>query len=81
MDNAISSKFAELSNLACHLILSSLRPSSDPKKRQIPEGYAFNKIAVPHYLFESVGWLTFTVMTLDPFCKSGRISRGADFAC
>lgn len=37
--------------------------------RQIPDGYAFNKIAVPNYTFESIAWLSFAVMTMDPIGK------------
>lgn len=57
----------EVCNFACHVILRWLRPASDPKKRQIPEGFAFNKISCPNYFFESLSWLAFTALTMDPF--------------
>lgn len=60
-------QFAELSNLLTHLILRSLRPASDPKRRAIPTGYGFDKITCPNYFFEMVAWLAFTVMTMNPF--------------
>lgn len=59
--------FSEVSNLVCHLILRSLRPANDLKKRQIPSGYAFNKITCPNYFFECLAWLSFTVLTMNPF--------------
>merc|ERR1712093_61179 len=59
--------FAEMSNLITHLILRSLRPANDPKRRAIPTGYGFDKITCPNYFFESVAWLAFTAMTMSPF--------------
>lgn len=50
------------SNLSTHLTLRSLRPAGS-KKRVLPKGYGFNLVAVPNYLFESLEWIAFTLMT------------------
>ncbi|KAL7009679.1 3-oxo-5a-steroid 4- dehydrogenase [Cystobasidiomycetes sp. EMM_F5] len=62
--------FAQASNFVTHIILRSLRPDDASTKREIPYGYGFNIITCPNYFFETVGWLTFCALTLDPFCKS-----------
>lgn len=53
---------AELGNLYCHVILRRLR-SKDPKARGIPRGFAFEVVSCPNYLFETVAWTAFSVMT------------------
>ncbi|KAI5853094.1 3-oxo-5-alpha-steroid 4-dehydrogenase-domain-containing protein [Morchella snyderi] len=48
--------FAQLSNLATHMTLRSLRPEGSTK-RAIPTGYGFNTVTCPNYSFEILGWL------------------------
>lgn len=54
--------YAELSNLAVHLHLRSLRPAGS-KTRKLPiGGYGFKYVSSPNYLFESIGWLAYTAL-------------------
>lgn len=54
--------FAECSNLYTHLILKNLRADGS-KDHRIPYGYGFNLVSCPNYLFESIGWLCFALLT------------------
>ncbi|VDB86649.1 unnamed protein product [Peniophora sp. CBMAI 1063] len=54
--------FCELSNFKTHLTTSNLRPAGS-RKRAVPYGYGFNLVSFPNYLFESLGWVTVSVMT------------------
>lgn len=58
--------FGEISNLICHLNLSSLRDDGS-KDHKIPFGYGFNLVSCPNYLFESVSWFFFALINLNPF--------------
>ncbi|RCK55634.1 hypothetical protein Cantr_05000 [Candida viswanathii] len=53
--------FAELSNLATHLNLSSLR-DKDTKKYVIPFGYGFDLVSCPNYFFESLSWFAYALL-------------------
>ncbi|KAK9456278.1 3-oxo-5-alpha-steroid 4-dehydrogenase-domain-containing protein [Dipodascopsis uninucleata] len=53
--------YAEFSNLVTHLNLASLRPAGT-KDRKIPFGYGFDLVSFPNYLFESIGWLIFSIL-------------------
>lgn len=53
---------AELLNFNSHIILSSLRPKGS-KQRQIPFGIGFGVVSCPNYLFESIAWLAFAMMS------------------
>jgi very-long-chain enoyl-CoA reductase len=61
---AVILAFAEVSNLNTHLKLRSLRPAGTTT-RAIPYGYGFSfpGISCPNYFFESMGWLTVSIMT------------------
>ncbi|KAG7091181.1 hypothetical protein E1B28_010233 [Marasmius oreades] len=52
----------ELLNLSAHLTLRNLRPAGT-KKRAIPYGIGFSLVSCPNYFFESMAWLTLSVMT------------------
>ncbi|MBW0469274.1 hypothetical protein O181_008989 [Austropuccinia psidii MF-1] len=54
--------YAEISNLIVHLHLRSLRPAGT-KKRALPIGYGFKLVACPNYLFESLAWLSYCLLT------------------
>ena len=47
--------FGEISNLHTHITLSNLRTRGGTE-RGIPEGYGFNLVTCPNYLFEMVAW-------------------------
>lgn len=48
--------FGELSNLAVHVNLASLRrPGST--ERKIPTGYGFGLVTCPNYMFEIIAWI------------------------
>lgn len=53
--------FAEASNYICHVKLAGLR-DADSKAYVIPKGYGFDLLVCPNYSFESLGWLTFSVL-------------------
>ncbi len=63
----------ELCNLRCHIILSSFRKKQKKKidgayenvsqKRGIPYGCGFNQVSCANYFWESLGWLTFSILT------------------
>ncbi|EWM23193.1 3-oxo-5-alpha-steroid 4 [Nannochloropsis gaditana] len=60
---------AEVSNLYCHLLLSSLRPSTTigaPPSRPIPHGFLFRYLACPNYLCEVLAWVGFSLLTFLP---------------
>ena len=52
----------ELSNLNTHITLRNLRPSGS-LDRKIPQGYGFNRVSCPNYLFEFLAWIGFSLMT------------------
>ncbi|KAF9268522.1 hypothetical protein L218DRAFT_917324 [Marasmius fiardii PR-910] len=52
----------ELLNLSTHLTLRNLRPAGT-KKRAIPYGIGFGLVSCPNYFFETMAWLTLSVMT------------------
>lgn len=52
----------EFLNLKCHLELSSFR-KNDKKGRGIPKNWGFKYVSCANYLWESLGWLTFSIMT------------------
>jgi very-long-chain enoyl-CoA reductase len=47
--------FGELSNLHTHITLSNLR-SPGGTERGIPQGYGFNMVTCPNYMFELIAW-------------------------
>lgn len=53
--------FAQISNFLCHVKLAGLR-SADSKAYVIPKGYGFDLLVCPNYTFESLGWLTFSIL-------------------
>lgn len=53
--------FAQASNYITHVKLSKLR-TGDSKAYVIPKGYGFDLLVCPNYVFESLGWLTFSVL-------------------
>lgn len=57
----------QLLNLRCHIILRKLRVKSDGKveqnKRGIPKGCGFDMVHCANYLWEILGWTTYSVMT------------------
>lgn len=53
---------AEMGNLYAHVVLRRLR-AHNPKARGIPVGFGFNLVSCPNYLFESLAWLSFAMMT------------------
>lgn len=54
--------FAEFSNFKTHRILAKIRRGGNEKKYAIPFGYGFDQVSCPHYFFESLGWLTFSLL-------------------
>lgn len=54
--------FAEISNLATHLNLASLRSASNTKNYVIPYGYGFDWVSCPNYFFESLSWLFYALL-------------------
>lgn len=67
--SALEPQFGEISNGLTHLNLRSLRPAGT-RTRAIPRGYGFNLVSCPNYFFETVAWVAFTGLTLDPACES-----------
>ena len=57
---------AEVGNLICHLMLSSLRPAEGSTARTIPSGFLFDFVACPNYTFEVLSWVGFSIMTQLP---------------
>jgi len=55
--------FAQVSNFITHMKLRNLRPPGS-KIRQIPRGYGFDWVTCPNYLFESLGWLVYALLTM-----------------
>lgn len=63
--------FSEVSNLISHVTLASLRPKGEKKtKRAIPRTYGFELVSCPNYLFESLAWAAFLVLTGNWACES-----------
>ncbi|PWN30730.1 hypothetical protein BDZ90DRAFT_22286 [Jaminaea rosea] len=56
---------AQLGNFRSHMILRSLR-SAGGKERKIPRGFAFELVSCPNYLFETIAWLSITILTASP---------------
>lgn len=54
--------FGEVSNLHTHITLSSLR-STGGTERGIPQGYGFNLVTCPNYLFETISWIGILLVT------------------
>lgn len=54
--------FGELSNLHTHITLSKLR-STGGTERGIPQGYGFNLVTCPNYLFETIAWIGVLLVT------------------
>ncbi|KAK0545059.1 3-oxo-5a-steroid 4- dehydrogenase [Tilletia horrida] len=71
---------AELGNLYTHLQLAWLRPKGS-RVRKIPYGGAFALVSCPNYLYEIIGWLAFSALTLSPaaliFALIGAAQMGA----
>ncbi|KAL0579617.1 Very-long-chain enoyl-CoA reductase [Marasmius crinis-equi] len=49
-------------NFSAHWTLRNLRPAGT-RKRAIPYGIGFSLVSCPNYFFESMAWLTISVMT------------------
>jgi very-long-chain enoyl-CoA reductase len=54
--------FSQLSNLSTHITLRNLRPPGSTV-RKIPFGYGFDWVSCPNYLFESLVWVAFALLT------------------
>lgn len=60
--------FMEFLNFKCHQELSSFRKKgakgeSENKTRGIPRTYGFKFVSCANYLWETLGWVTFSVLT------------------
>ncbi|KAG0052186.1 3-oxo-5a-steroid 4- dehydrogenase [Gryganskiella cystojenkinii] len=55
--------FAELSNYATHVTLRNLRPPGT-RVRKVPRGYGFEWVSCPNYFFETLAWLSVSVLTM-----------------
>lgn len=72
--------FAELGNFSCHVLFRNLRPAGS-KVRKIPKAdmnpftWLFKFVSCPNYTYESLAWISFTVMTqclpAGLFCLAG----------
>ncbi|KAM3570071.1 hypothetical protein VYU27_007850 [Nannochloropsis oceanica] len=76
---------AEAGNLYCHLILSSLRPSSTktsslPPSRSIPHGFLFTFVSCPNYFCEVLAWLGFSLLTFLPLSLLFALVGGVQMA-
>ncbi|KXN72488.1 hypothetical protein CONCODRAFT_36866 [Conidiobolus coronatus NRRL 28638] len=54
--------YSQLSNLSTHITLRNLRPPGSTV-RKIPFGYGFDWVSCPNYLFESLVWVAFALLT------------------
>jgi very-long-chain enoyl-CoA reductase len=54
--------FGELLNLYTHLVLSRLRTPGGTE-RGIPQGFGFNLVTCPNYLFETIAWMGILLVT------------------
>ncbi len=54
---------AEAGNFRSHQILARLRPSQGDAARRIPRGFLFALVSCPHYFFEILSWVGFTLAT------------------
>jgi very-long-chain enoyl-CoA reductase len=54
--------FMEFCNFKCHLELASFR-KNDKKGKGIPKKWGFKYVACANYLWETLGWLTFSILT------------------
>ena len=58
-------------NYKCHMVLASFRvikqktdqALNSSKKRGIPYGWGFNQVSCANYLWESLGWIVFSLLT------------------
>ena len=53
---------SEIGNFRSHLILRRLR-SGKTMERRIPHGFLFEYVSCPHYFFEIMSWVGFTLAT------------------
>jgi very-long-chain enoyl-CoA reductase len=53
---------SECGNAAAHLMLRRLRPEGSTQ-RQLPQGFLFERVSCPNYLFEVMSWVGFTILT------------------
>jgi len=72
--------FAELGNFSCHLLFRNLRPAGSkvrkiPRESANPFTWLFKLVSCPNYTYESLAWISFTVMTqclpAGLFCLAG----------
>ncbi|KAF2173261.1 hypothetical protein M409DRAFT_49731 [Zasmidium cellare ATCC 36951] len=54
--------FGEIANLNTHLVLRGLR-SPGGTERGVPQGFGFDWVTCPNYLFEIVAWIGITIIT------------------
>lgn len=52
---------AQLGNARAHRMLRNLRPEGS-KQRVIPHGFLFERVSCPHYLFEILSWVGFSLV-------------------
>ncbi|HET7544212.1 MAG TPA: hypothetical protein VFK05_30285 [Polyangiaceae bacterium] len=53
---------AEAGNAQAHRVLRDLRAPGG-RERQIPRGFAFQRLSCPHYFFEIMSWVGFNLVT------------------
>ena len=53
----------ELGNLNAHLVLRGLRTSGG-RERGIPQGAGFSIVTCPNYMFESLAWIGFSMVSM-----------------
>lgn len=53
----------EFCNFKCHQELSNLRDSKNKQQRGVPKKWGFQFVSCANYLWESLGWLIFSIMT------------------
>lgn len=54
---------AEVGNFYSHVLLARLRPNASETARRIPRGFLFERVSCPHYLFEILSWVGFSIAT------------------
>lgn len=52
----------EIFNFQCHLVLRGLRPTGS-RVRGIPKGAGFEMVSCANYLWETVSWVAFSILT------------------
>ncbi|KAF8241593.1 hypothetical protein K440DRAFT_591842 [Wilcoxina mikolae CBS 423.85] len=55
--------FSEVSNYHAHVTLRNLRPVDGSTRRRIPQGYGFDLVTCPNYLFETLAWFAITILS------------------